>query len=129
MKNILNASTIENIKDSNLDKVVEQMLNYDHDFHRGRAAILIGIRINEDYPKYSQLLISEMNKEIHFLGVRLGVKSAWTIAIVLIENLKPADYPKIKKEFDKWDEDEKEGLLDWLKDFPDHCKILKEGKL
>jgi|GEM_PF-1718833 len=129
MEKILNGSTVENIIDSDLDKVVNQMLHYEHDFHRGRAIILIGIRINEDYPKYSQLLLTEMNKDIHFLGVRLGVKSAWTIAVALIENLKAEDYPKIKKEFDKWDKEEKEGLLDWLKDFPDHLKILKEGKL
>ncbi|OPC01938.1 hypothetical protein BAS10_18520 [Elizabethkingia meningoseptica] len=129
MKRILTEKMAEVLKDREISDVIDNLLHSEHHMPRSHSAILIGSNINKDYPKYLQLLLNEMNKDIHFLGVRLGVKSAWTIAISLIENLKKEDYPKIKKEFDKWDKEEKEGLLDWLKDFPDHCKILKEGKV
>lgn len=128
MEIIMKKEIVNDIFNNNIDDILMKLKD-DYHLARTRAAILISLRMNEDYPKYSQLLLTEMNKDIHFLGVRLGVKSAWTIAVALIENLKVEDYPKIKKEFDKWDKEEKEGLLDWLKDFPDHLKILKEGKL
>ncbi len=129
MKKIFSQDTVGIINNRETSDVISNLLHSDHDMPRSHAAMLIGLRIDDDYAKYSELLLKEMNEKIHFLNIRLGVKSVWTVAISLIENLKPEDYPKIKKEFDKWDKEEKEGLLDWLKDFPDHIKILKEGKL
>jgi len=120
-------NTVADIKDRNLEEI-QQHLQSDHDFPRSKTAILIGHRINEDYNKYSDLLLREMNNDIHFLNVRFGIKSAWTIAIVLIENLKKEDYGKIKSEFDKWDTEEKTGLIDYLKDHPDYIRILKTGQ-
>ena len=129
MEKIFLEDTIKNVPDRELSELADKFLNSDHGLTRSMSAIQIALKIDEDHEKYSKLLLNEMNKSIHFLGIRFGIKSAWTIAIVLIENLKPEDYPKIKKEFDKWDKDEKEGLLDWLKDFPNHLKVLNEGKL
>lgn len=129
MEKIFSENTIKNIPNRESNELVNKFLHSDHGLSRSMSVIQIALKVNENYPKYSQLLLSEMNKKIHFQGIRLGIKSAWTLAVVLIENLKPQDYLKIKKEFDKWDEDEKNGLLDWLEDFPDHLKILKEGRL
>ncbi|EQB93064.1 hypothetical protein CMU93_15610 [Elizabethkingia anophelis] len=127
MEKIFSKETIKNVPDRELNEIVNNFLNSDHGLTRSMSIIQIALRVDEDYEKYSKILLNEMNKHIHFLGIRFGIKSGWTIAISLIENLKKEDYPKIKKEFDKWDKEEKEGLLDWLKNFPDHCKILREG--
>ncbi|OPC01941.1 hypothetical protein BAS10_18535 [Elizabethkingia meningoseptica] len=129
MEKIFSKETIKNVPDRELNELINKFLHSDHGLTRSMSIIQIALRVDEDYEKYSKLLLNEMNMLIHFLGIRFGIKSVWTIAISLIENLKKEDYPKIKKEFDKWDKEEKEGLLDWLKDFPDHCKILKEGKV
>lgn len=129
MKKIIAKEWVKDILDTDLSEIIKNRLNADHHLPRTRAAILIGLRINEDYDKYSELLLQEMNKSIHFGGVRLGVPSAFTIAVALIENLQEKDYPKIKETFDKWEAEDKDYLLGWLSDFPDHKKILLEGKL
>lgn len=129
MKKILTEKMFEVIKERETSEVIENLLNANHDLPRTHAVILIGFRINDDYKNYSKLLLEEMNKDIHFLNVRLGIKSAWTTAVALIENLKEKDYPKIKEQFDKWDLEERENLLEWLEDFPEHRKILKEGRI
>ena len=129
MEKIFSEETIKNVPNRELSELINKFLNSDYGLTRSMAAIQIALKIDEDYEKYSKLLLNEMNKNIHFLGIRFGIKSAWTIAIASIENLKPEDYSKIKKEFNKWDEDEKEDLLEYLKSHAEHCKILKEGKL
>lgn len=129
MKKIFSEETIRIIKDRETVEVVSSMLNSSYHLSRSHAAILVGIRIDENYLNYMQLLLNEMNKEVHFSNIRFGIKSAWTVAISLIEHLKPEDYPKIKQEFDKWDNEEKENLLNWLKQYPEHCKILEDGHL
>lgn len=129
MDKIFSQETIKTIENRATKDIIDNLLHATHDMPRSHAAILIGLRINDDYQKYSKLLLKEMNEKIHFQNIRLGIKSVWTVAISAIENLKPEDYPKIKKEFDKWDEEEKKDLLDWLKHHPDHCKVLKEGRL
>lgn len=129
MQKIFSQETILNVPNREIPEIIENFLNSDHGLTRGMSAIQIALKINDDYPKLSLLLLNEMNKKIHFLNIRFGIKSAWTLAISLIENLKPDDYFKIKKEFDRWNKEEKEDILNWLKDFPDHLKILKEGKL
>lgn len=129
MNKIFEQEILKNVPDRGLEELVSRFLNCDHGLSRSMAAIQIALKLAENYDKYSKLLLNEMNKEVHFLGIRFGIKSAWTIAIVLIENLKQVDYSKIKKEFDKWDNEEKEDLLEWLKSYPEHIKILKEGNL
>jgi len=130
MNKIFSQDTIKNLPSRNVAEIINKFLNSEHNLSRELAILQIALRINENYVEYSKLLLNEMNKDIHFRNdFKLGVKSAWTLAVALIENLIPEDYPKIKKEFDKWDEEEKKDLLDWLKHHPDHCKVLKEGKL
>ncbi len=129
MNKIFSQETINSIKNRDTKDIIDNFLHATHDMPRSHAAILIGLRINNDYQKYSKLLLEEMAKKIHFQNVRLGIKSAWTVAISAIENLNPIDYFKIKNEFDKWDEEERQNLLEWLKHHPYHCKILKEGKV
>lgn len=129
MEKIFSQETIKNVPNRELTELTNKFLNSDHGLTRSMSSIQIALRINENYQKYSELLLNEMNKEIHFLGIRFGIKSAWSIAVALIENLNPEDYPKIKKEFDRWDKEEKDNLLEYLKLHSDHCKILKEGKL
>lgn len=130
MNKIFSQDTIKNLPVRSASEIINKFLNSEHNLSRELAILQIALRINENYGEYSMLLLSEMNKHVHFKNdFKLGVKSAWTLAAALIENLIPEDYPKIKKEFDKWDEEEKKDLLDWLKHHPDHCKVLKEGKL
>jgi len=88
------------------------------------AAIQIAHQFDQDYTAYSDLLLSEMNKAIHFDGEDKGVKSAWTIAIVLTENLKPGDYPRLKAAFSAWPPAERAGLLGWLADYPEQMSVL-----
>lgn len=130
MNKIFSQETIKNLPERNVSEVIDKFLNSEHNLSRELSILQIALRINENYVEHSNLLLNEMNKDIHFRNdFKLGVKSAWTLAVALIENLIPEDYLKIKKEFHKWDEKEQRDLLDWLKDHPDHCKILKEGGL
>lgn len=129
MERIFTEETIKNVPERDTNEIINKFLNSDHGLTRSMSAIQIALKSNNDYKKHSEILLDEMNKNIHFLGVRFGIKSAWTIAIALIECLKKEDYFKVKNEFDKWSEDKKKGLLAWLKDYPDHSKILINGKI
>lgn len=129
MKKIFSQETIINVPNRELEELTNKFLNSNHGLTRSMSAIQIALKMDENYEKHSKILLNEINKPIHSLGIRFGIKSSWTIVIALIENLKPEDYPKIKQGFDKWDNEEKERLFDWLKDFPDHLRILKEGHL
>lgn len=129
MEKIYSHETIKNVPERELSETIDNFLHSDHGLSRSMSVIKIALQVNDDYQKYSTLLLKEMNEKVHFLSIRFGIKSAWTVAISAIENLNPEDYPKIKKEFYKWDADEKQGLTEWLKDFPDHIKILSEGRL
>ena len=128
MKKIISQKIIDNLPNREIDIWIKEFLHADHGLSRELAIISIASKLRENYSKYSQMLLNEMNNEVHFMGVRLGNKSAWTLAIALIENLKTEDYIRIKQEFNRWGEEEKEGLLDWLKDFPDHRKILEKSR-
>jgi hypothetical protein len=123
MNKIFDKEVVNDIYDRNIIDVIE-WLSAPHHFPRSKGAMLIAVRINENYPEYSTLLLKEMKNDIHFEPIRFGIKSAWTIAIVLIENLKSEDYPKIKQAFDTWDAEEKEGLLEYLRNHPEHRKVL-----
>ena len=129
MNKIINNDFIEGMKSTAIKEVINDHLKSSYELARSRAAIFLGLKLNESYAKYAHILLQEMNEEIHFENVRLGVKSAWTIAVVLAENLNKKDYQKLKEELDKWEEEEKQGLISWLKDFPDQIKILTEGRL
>ncbi|MFT6923197.1 MAG: hypothetical protein ACJA1C_002219 [Crocinitomicaceae bacterium] len=96
---------------------------------RDSSIIFIGLSLDENYEKYTNALFVALEKDVHFGNVRLGIKSAWTIALVLAENLRPKDYLKLKNSFSKWPKEEKKGLLDWLKDYPEQSQILKFGNL
>lgn len=107
-----------------LEDVLNRGLSSNSDFVRTSCAIFLGLNLNENYNKYSAFLLQELSKEIHFENVRLGIKSAWTIALVLAENLKPEDYHKLKNEFRKWSKEEQEDFLYWLKEFTEQIEIL-----
>jgi hypothetical protein len=126
---IFTGASVKDMADMPIDKVINEHLRANSDLVRSRAAIFIGMRINDDYDKYSNLLLSEMNEEIHFQNVRILSKSAWTIAIILIENLRDKDFFKIKLCFDKWDVDKQEDLVFHIKDFPSYISILKTGSI
>ena len=128
MKKIYPKETISQVPDREISELESDFLNSDHGIKRTLSAIQIGLKINEDYKNNSQLLLKELNKEIHFESIRLGVPSAWTIAIVLTENLKETDFPKLRKEFKKWNHEQKELFLSWLKDHPEHIQILTGGE-
>ncbi|MBL7730355.1 MAG: hypothetical protein JNM88_04190 [Chitinophagaceae bacterium] len=127
MKKIFPKETIADVYDHNIDDDIKY-LHSDHDFLRSKTAMLIGNRINEYYDEYSKLLLHEMNEPIHFTHIRFGIKSAWTIAIILAENLKPSDYSKLKAAFSQWSEEEKQEILQWLRNHPDHYRILSGTK-
>ena len=124
MKKIYPKETINQVPDREISDIVKEFLNSSHGLSRTISAIQIGHKLKENYQNFSEILLNELNKEIHFESIRLGVPSAWTIAIVLAENLKEKDYPKLREEFNKWNNEEKEGLLDWLKNHPEHIQIL-----
>lgn len=125
MKRILTESMIDSIKDRATVELIEDFLNSNHHLPRTHAAITIGLRMHKNYSQYSTLLLEEMNQEIHFSNVSGGVKSAWSIAVSLAENLREVDYPKLKAAFKKWDSDEQKNLLEWIADFPEQQAILR----
>lgn len=128
MKKIYPKETISQIPDREVAEIVEEFLHSSHGLSRTVSAIQIGLKLKENYQNCSEILLNELNKEIHFESIRLGVPSAWTIAVVLAENLKEKDYPKLREAFNKWDNEEKEGLLDWLENHPEHIQILMCGE-
>lgn len=107
-----------------VEELVKDYLHSGLCLSRILAAIQIVHQFEKDYTAYSQLLLDEMNAPIHFDGMDKGVKSAWTIAIVLIENLQPGDYPKLKAAFSKWEPAERAGLLGWLAPYPEQMSVL-----
>ena len=129
MKKIISQETINSFPKRSIVQLQKDFLHDKHDLGRTMAIICIGSELANNYFEISKLLLNEMQNKIHFGNVRLGIKSAWTLAIVLIENLKDVEHIKLKQEFDKWDIEERDALLEWLKDFPEHLKILKQGNL
>lgn len=123
MKKIITAQMANVFSNRNDSEILNELLVSDHHLARSHAAINLGSKL-QAHDDYKEILIKQMNNDVQFENVRFGIKSAWTIAVVLAENLKEKDYPRLKEAFDKWDIEEKEGLLDWLKDNPDHIKIL-----
>ena len=100
MNKIFSQETIKNLPERNVSEVINKFLNSEHNLSRELSILQIALRINENYVEHSNLLLNEMNKDIHFRNdFKLGVKSAWTLAVALIENLIPEDYLKIKKNF------------------------------
>ncbi len=112
-----------------IKEAMDAKIHSELDSVRSNAAILIGLKMDENYSRYSSFLLDELGEPIHHENVRLGIKSAWTIALVLAENLKSSDYPKLKKQFATWDKEDKELMLLWLADYPEQSNILKNGKL
>lgn len=129
MKKIITEEFYETIKERRIAEAIEDFLNDNLHMARTNAIAMIALNLDENYREYSKLLLTEMTNEIHFGIVRLGAKSAWALAIALAENLKPEDYAELQKQFAKWDDEEKELLLDWIKDFPEQISILTTGKL
>jgi hypothetical protein len=113
MEKILKKEILESFKKETLS-TMEARLRDEHDLTRGIAVNVIGLRLEEGYARYSKVLLDEMNVPIHFSPVKLGIKTAWNIAVVLAENLKETDYMKLKTAFNKWPKGEKTDLLEWL---------------
>ncbi len=116
--------TVADIIDYSINYKLKKHLTSESDYVRSRAAIAIGLRLEENYAKLSDLLLNEMISDIHFMNIRFGIKSAWIIAMSLAENLREEDYPKLQEAFQKWNREEREGLIEYLKDLPTHVKIL-----
>ncbi|NVK63106.1 MAG: hypothetical protein HWE22_00915 [Flavobacteriales bacterium] len=129
MNKILTEQIVQQLPNRSLEELTQHFLNKNHVLSRSMAAIQIGLSMHSNYPKYSQLLLQEMTNEIHFEYPKLGISSAWTIAVILAENLKQKDYYKLKKEFSKWSSEEKDSLFDWLKNYPEQRNILEYGKI
>src|SRR5262245_10938483 len=110
MEQIIKKDILENFKDKTLSDMAIQ-LHHEHALARGIAVNVIGLRLEEEYEYYSNLLLKEMSNNIHFEPIRLGIKTAWNIAVILAENLKEKDYPKLKQAFDQWPNSEREDLF------------------
>lgn len=124
MKKIIVPTLIAPINDRDTAAVIKDCLHVNLGMMRIHAAMLIALRINEQYENYRELLLEELNNPLHFQSVRLGVKSAWIIAVGLAENLTPADYQRLKECMLQWDVEEREGLKEWLADFPVQRSII-----
>ncbi|NOQ75367.1 MAG: hypothetical protein GQ574_25375 [Crocinitomix sp.] len=126
MEKIMKLEIANAISHRATDEIVSKLIDQESSIlFKTHAAIHLGNKLEElGYSEYSDLLLGQLNIESHFEIVRLGVKPAWTLAIVLAENLKEEDYPKLRQEFNKWDSDERDGLLNWIKDFPEQTLIL-----
>lgn len=124
MEKIVLPNLVASISDKKTTTVINEFLHSDNPMMRIHAAMLISLRMDEHYKKYSELLLKELKNPLHFQIVRLGVKSAWIIAVGLAENLKEEDYYKLQDSILEWEMEEREGLKDWLKDFPTQIGIL-----
>jgi hypothetical protein len=99
------------------------------DYIRSSSIILIGLHMHEDYSACRDFLLGEMQEVLHFEQPAIGICSAWTLAIVLAENLQPEDYEKLQLAFGKWSLEERKGLLDWLRGFYEQRNILNHGRI
>ena len=129
MVKIFTEDYFSKVPNRSLEKLAKDYLRADHILSRSMTIIQIGLKWDNEYAKYSKLLLSELNEEIHFEHPRLGISSAWTNAIVLAENLKSKDYLKLKNAFAKWPKEEKELLFNWMKDHNEQRNILEFGKI
>lgn len=99
------------------------------DYIRSSSIILIGLHMSEDYEACRDFLLGEMNEVLHFEKPAIGICSAWTLAIILAENLAPEDYEKLQVAFAKWSYQDQQDLLDWLRGFYEQRNILNHGKI
>lgn len=127
MKKIITKSWIEETGKFKDEEAINEKLHSSSDFMRSNAAIYIGLHLQSNYLRLSRILLNEMEKDVHFENVRLGIKSAWTIALVLAENLNASEYSHLKTAFSNWPKEERDGLLNWLKDYPEQKSILLNG--
>lgn len=99
------------------------------EYVRSSSIILIGLNMHQDYEACKEFLLKEMHVEIHFEEPAIGICSAWTMAIILAENLKPDDYKSLHSAFSSWPEQQQLELLGWLHGFQEQQCILKFGRL
>jgi len=91
------------------------------------AAIQLAGHMSTRYDECAALLLAEMTNPIQFEVASLTPFPALTIAVLLAENLRPADYPQLQAAFDQWEAFHQEYLFKDLEKSPDHLRILTGG--
>jgi hypothetical protein len=127
MEKIYTLDSIRNVPERSFEKLKSDFLSSDSVLFRSMAAVQIGLQMGDYFSRNSKALLDEIKNDIHKDGALLGVKSLWTILVVLAENLRESDYHKLRNAFMKLDEEDRLGLLEWLSRHPTHINILKNG--
>ncbi|GAB5417356.1 MAG: hypothetical protein Crog4KO_29380 [Crocinitomicaceae bacterium] len=128
MNKIFTASTANDLGYFTLEEALMLKTHGASDYIRSSSIILIGLNMSQDYNACKDFLLKEMHVALHFEAPAIGICSAWTLAIILAENLKSEDYEELHHAFLSWPESQQLALLGWLHGFLEQQNILKFGK-